>query len=285
MIAITGATGQLGRLVIARLLARGLPPSTLVAAVRQPERAADLAALGVQLRQADYDRPDTLATAFAGVDRLLLISSNEIGRREPQHRAVIEAARSAGVGLLAYTSLLHADSSPLGLAAEHRATEALIRASGLRHVLLRHGWYTENHLAGVPAALQHGALIGAAGTGRFSTASRADYAEAAAVVLMQADAGDRTLELAGDTAYTLAELAAEIARQTGRALPYVDMPPAAYEAALVAAGLPGPLAAMLADSDVGASRGGLFDGSGDLARLIGRPTTPMPVALAVALAT
>ncbi|MBP6901545.1 MAG: NAD(P)H-binding protein [Burkholderiaceae bacterium] len=284
MIAITGANGQLGRLVIQQLIARGLPATQIVAAVRSPAKAADLAALGVQLREADYNRPDTLAGAFGGVQRLLLISSSEIGQRLPQHRAVVDAARAAGVAQLVYTSLLHADSSPLGLAAEHRATEQLIADAGLRHVLLRNGWYTENYLASIAPALQHGAFIGSAGQGRIASATRADYAEAAAVVLTQPIGADRVLELAGDSAYTLAELAAELSRQSGKALPYVDLPQAEFEAALTGAGLPAPLAALLADSDAGAARGGLFDAGRALSTLIGRPSTPLAQAMAQALA-
>lgn len=284
MIAITGATGQLGRLVIQQLLARGVPATQIVAAVRSPSKAADLAALGVQVREADYNRPETLGSALDGVQRLLLISSSEIGQRLPQHRAVIAAAQAAGVDQLVYTSLLHADSSPLGLAAEHVATEALIRESGLRHAILRNGWYTENHLASIAPALQHGAFIGSAGEGRIASATRADYAEAAAVVLTQAAGDNRVLELAGDSGYTLAELAAELSRQSGKTVPYVNLPAADYQAALASAGLPAPLAALLADSDVGASRGGLDDGSRTLSTLIGRPTTPLASALAAALA-
>ena len=173
MIVITGANGQLGRLVVQQLLQCGVAPGQIVAAVRSPAKAADLAALGLQLREADYNRPETLDSAFAGATQLLLISSSEVGQRLPQHRAVVEAARRAGVAHLAYTSLLHADRSPLGLAAEHVATEALIAASGLPHTLLRNGWYTENYLASVPAALQHGAFIGSAGEGRIASAARA----------------------------------------------------------------------------------------------------------------
>ncbi|MBQ0933534.1 SDR family oxidoreductase [Ideonella sp. 4Y16] len=283
MYAVTGANGQLGRLVIRQLIARGVPPAQIAALVRRPAQAADLAALGVALREADYDRPDTLAAALAGVDRLLLISSSEVGRRAPQHQAVIDAARAAGVGFLAYTSLLHADRSPLGLAAEHVTTEAALRASGLPHALLRHGWYTENYLASLPPALQHGAFIGAAGEGRISSATRQDYAEADAAVLLAPPASGTVLELAGDEAYTLAEFAAELGRQSGRSLPYVNLPQAEFEAALAGAGLPAPLAALLADSDAGAAQGALFDGGRALSALIQRPTTPLAQAMAAAL--
>ncbi len=283
MIAITGATGQLGRLVIQNLL-KTVPASQLVAAVRSPDKAADLAALGVQVRQADYTRPATLEAAFQGVSKLLLISSSEVGHRAPQHAAVIAAAQQAGIQLLAYTSLLRADTSPLGLAAEHQETEAMLRASGLPHVLLRNGWYTENHAASVPAALQYGAVMGSVKDGRIASAARADYAAAAAAVLTRDGQAGQVYELAGDSAYTLAELAAEIAKQSGKAVVYNDLPEAAYAAALVQVGLPEGFAALLADSDVGASEGGLFDDGRQLSQLIGRPTTSMAEVVRASLA-
>lgn len=283
MIAITGATGQLGRLVIQNLL-KTVPAAQIVAAVRSPDKAADLAALGVQVRQADYAQPATLDAAFQGVDKLLLISSSEVGQRAPQHAAVIAAAQKAGVKLLAYTSILRADTSPLGLAAEHKETEAMLRASGLPHVLLRNGWYTENYAASVPAALQYGAVMGSAKDGRIASAARADYAAAAAAVLTQDGQAGQVYELAGDTAYTLSELAAEIATQSGKPVVYNDLPEAAYAAALVQVGLPEGFAALLADSDVGASKGGLFDDGRQLSRLIGRPTTPLAEVVKAALA-
>lgn len=282
VMAITGASGQLGRLVIESLLTRH-PAANIVAVVRDPAKVADLQARGVQVRVADYNQADALEAAFQGVHKLLLISSSEVGQRVPQHRNVITAAQRAGVGLVAYTSILHADRSPMGLATEHRETEALLRASGLPHVLLRNGWYTENYTASVPAALQYGAVLGCAGDGQISSAARADYAVAAATVLSQADQAGRVYELAGDEAYTLSELAVEIARQSGQPVVYRDLPEAAYEAALVQAGLPGFLAAMLAESDVGAAKGGLFDDSHELSRLIGRPTTPLAELVKAAL--
>ena len=282
MIAITGATGQLGRLVIQSLLRR-VPAAQLLAVVRNPAAAADLAELGVQVRQGDYDRPDTLVAAFQGVDQVLLISSNELGRRAPQHRTAIDAAQRSGVKLLAYTSVLHADQSPLGLAAEHRETEAYLRASGLPWVLLRNGWYTENYAASITPALQHGVFLGSAGTGRIASAARADYAAAAAAVLLQPDQAGRTYELAGDTAYTLAEFAQELARQAGKPVVYQDLPEAEYKGVLLAAGLPEGLAALLADSDAGAAKGGLFDQGRQLSGLIGRPTTPLAAVIAQAL--
>lgn len=226
--------------------------------------------------------PASSATSTSTPQRLVTCwsTSSEVGQRVPQHRAVIDAAQRAGVKLLAYTSLLHADVSPLGLAAEHQATEALLRASGLPHVILRNGWYTENYAASVPAALAHGVLLGSAGTGRIASAARADYAEAAAAVLTQDDQAGRVYELAGDTAYTLAELAAEITTQSGKEIAYKDLPEADYKAILLGAGLPEGLAALLADSDVGASKGGLFDDSRQLSQLIGRPTTRLATSIA-----
>ena len=283
MIVVTGATGQLGRLVIHSLLRR-VPADGIVAAVRHPDKAADLAALGVQVRQADYDRPATLAAALAGAERLLLISSSEIGKRVSQHQAVIDAARAQGVGLLAYTSLLHADTSRLGLATEHRQTEAAIAASGLPAVVLRNGWYTENYTGGIPAALAHGVLLGSAGQGRIASAARADYADAAAAVLLaDASPAGRVYELAGDQAYTLAGLAAEISRQSGKTVVYRDLPQAQYKAALEQAGLPGPVAEVISDSDAGAAQDALFDDSRQLSALIGRPTTPMAQTVAAQL--
>lgn len=284
MIVVTGASGQLGRLVIDALL-RTQPADSLVAAVRSPAKAADLAARGVQVRQADYSRPETLGPAFAGADKLLLISSSEIGQRAKQHQAVIDAAKATGVQLIAYTSLLHADVSPLGLAVEHRQTEAALAASGLPHVLLRNGWYSENYAMGLPGALARGTLYGAAGEGRIASASRQDYAEAAAAVLSAAapQAG-KVHELAGDASYTLAELVAESARQAGKPLAYQDLPEAAYRDALLQAGLPAPVAELLADSDAGAAKGGLFDDGHALSGLIGRATTPMAQTVAATLA-
>ncbi|AOW13032.1 NAD(P)-dependent oxidoreductase [Hydrogenophaga crassostreae] len=283
MIVITGATGQLGRLVIQNLL-KTTPAAHIVAAVRSPEKARDLAAQGVVVRQADYTQPASLVAAFQGAEKVLLISSSEVGQRLPQHQAVIEAAAKAGVKLVAYTSILHADTSPLGLADEHKATEALLTKSGLPHVLLRNGWYTENYVGSAPAAAAHGAVLGAAKDGRIASAARADYAAAAAAVLVAQDQAGKVYELAGDTSYTLTELATEIARQSGKPVAYQDMPQAASAEALASMGLPAGLAQMLAESDVGASKGGLFDDSKQLSQLIGRPTTPLAESVKQALA-
>lgn len=282
MIVVTGATGKLGRLAIEELLKR-TPPGALAAVVRTPEKAADLAARGVQIRQGDYARPETLVSALAGAEQVLFISSNEVGKRTAQHAAVVEAARRAAPRLLAYTSLLHADTSRMGLAAEHKATEAALRASGLPFVFLRNGWYLENYTENLAPALQHGAILGSAGSGRIAAATRADYAAAAAAVITGAGHEGKTYELAGDVAFTMAELAAEVSRQAGKPVAYRDLPEAEYAAALVAAGLPEPVAGMFADSDVGITRGELDDAGGDLRRLIGRPTTPLAAAIAAAL--
>ena len=284
MIAITGATGQLGRLVIQQLL-QTLPAEQLIAAVRSPEKATDLQALGVQVREADYSNPQTLQTAFAGVNKLLLISSSEVGQRAAQHANVIAAARDAGVALLVYTSILHADSSPLPLAEEHRATEQALAASGLPYTLLRNGWYTENYAASVPAALQFGVVLGAAGEGRIASAARADYAAAAAQVLLSDNQAGKVYELAGDDSYTLSEFAAAIAQISAKNVSYNDMSEADFTVALTQAGLPAPLATMLAESDTGASKGGLFDDSHSLSTLIGRPTTPYQEVIAAQLNT
>lgn len=280
---VTGATGQLGRLTL-NALRRLVPEATLVAAVRTPDKARDLADSGIEVRAADYDRPDTLAAAFAGVDRALLISSSEVGRRAPQHRAVIEAAKGAGVGLLAYTSLLRANTNPLELAAEHRETEADLHESGLPTVILRNGWYTENYAASIAPALAHGVFLGSAGDGRIASAARADYAEAAALVLAAPEAHKgKVYELAGDSAYTLTGFAAEVSRQAGKPAPYRDLPQAEYAAALLAAGLPEGFAQLLAESDAKAAQGALFDDGHQLSALIGRPTTPVARVIANAL--
>lgn len=282
MIVVTGASGQLGRLVIKFLLEK-IPASEIIAAVRNPEKAQDLAELGVKVRQADYNQPDTLAAAFEGAEKLLLISSSEIGQRAPQHLAVITAAKQAGVKAIAYTSLLKADTSPLALATEHLQTEQALQASGVPYAILRNGWYTENYAASIAAALAHKAFIGSAGYGKIASAARADYAAAAAAVLLNPIASSVIYELAGDDNYTLTEFAQEIAKQSGAALTYVNLPQAEFAAALVAAGLPKAFADLLADSDIGASKGGLFDGSRQLSKLINRPTTPYSAVIAATL--
>ena len=282
MIAITGATGQLGQLAIASLLKR-VPAQEIIAIARNPGKAKNLTALGVQVRQADYTQPVQWEAALAGVEKLLLISANDIGQRTAQHATVIKAAKRASVKLLVYTSILHAETSAIALAAEHRETEAAIRASGMPFVILRNGWYTENHTAGLKAALSMGAVHGCAGDGRFSTASRADFAAAAAAVLTANGHAGQVYELAGDTAYTLAQYASEVSRQTGKAIGYVNLPEADFKKALLGAGLPEPIAELLANADTAASKGTLFDDGHQLSKLIGRPTTPLSVSVKAAL--
>jgi len=282
MITVTGASGQLGHLVIEALL-KTTAAKDITAVVRTPAKAADLKALGVNIKEGDYTKPATLEAAFAGTDRLLLISSSEVGQRAPQHQNVIDAAKKAEVKLLAYTSILRADTTPLGLGEEHRATEAALAASGLPYVLLRNGWYTENYAASIPPALQYGVFMGAAGEGRIASAARADYAAAAAAVLTTDGHVGKTYELSGDDNYTLAEFATEIARQSGKEVKYQNMSEADFAAALKQAGLPDGLAAMLADSDAGAAEGGLFDDSKTLSSLTGKPTTPFSEVIAAAL--
>lgn len=281
MIAITGATGKLGQLVAAALLAK-VPAKDIAVLVRSPEKAAALAAQGVSVRQADYRNPQSLTDALHGVSKLLLISSNEVGQRLAQHQAVIEAAKSAGVTLLAYTSLLHADSSPLLLAAEHRATEAAIRASGIPFVFLRNGWYTENYTENFASALAHGVLIGSAQDGKIGAATRADYAAAAAAVLSEPGHQNKVYELAGDVPFTMTELAKELSARTGKTIPYQDLPPEQYRSILLGAGLPAPYAEIFVDADLGITQGALHDESHDLQRLIGRTTTPLAVSVAAA---
>lgn len=274
MIAITGATGQLGQQVFANLL-NTTAANQLVAIVRNPAKAEALSQKGVVVRQADYGDEAALTRALQGVDKLLIISSSEVGQRAPQHRNIINAAKAAGVKFIAYTSLLHADTSPLGLADEHVATEKMLADSGIPFALLRNGWYTENYLASAPAALEHGVFIGAAGEGKIASATRADYAAAAARVIAEDGHAGKVYELAGDHGWTLSELAAELAKQSGKNVVYQNLSQADFAAALKSVGLPAGLADMLADSDVGASKGGLFDDSHTLSKLIGRPSTPL----------
>ncbi len=280
MIVVTGATGHLGRLVIAMLLKKR-PASEIVAVVRNRDKAGDMASWGVQMRVADYNQPEAWDAALKGADKVLLISSSEVGQRVRQHRSVIDAAKRQGVKLFSYTSILHADTSPLKLAYEHKETEAMIRAAGIPYAFLRNSWYTENYTVGIPDVLARGAVYGCAGNGRIASAARADYAEAAANVLTAEDQAGRIYELAGDTAYTLAELAAEISRQSGRSIVYVNLAEAEYRSVLEKAGLPDAIAALYADSDTGISKGALFDGSRQLSRLINRPTTSLAESVAV----
>ncbi|WP_436873987.1 SDR family oxidoreductase [Kosakonia sacchari] len=272
MIALTGATGQLGQFVVEDLL-KTVVAKEIVAIVRNPAKAEALSKQGVLVRQADYGDQAALTQALAGVNKLLLISSSEVGQRTAQHRNVINAAKAAGVKFIAYTSLLHADKSPLGLHVEHVETEKMLADSGIPYTLLRNGWYSENYLASAPAALAHGVFIGAAGDGKIASATRADYAAAAARVISEEGHAGKVYELAGDRGWTLTELAALLSKASGKNVVYQNLSEADFAAALKGAGLPDWLATMLADSDAGAAKGGLFDDSKTLSKLIGRPTT------------
>lgn len=283
MIAITGATGNLGRLVVDDLLDREVSASEIVAAVRSPGDAFDLADRGVEVRKADYTEPDTLDTAFDGIDRLLLISSPAVGERLAHHQNVVDAAAANDVGGLAYTSMLRAETSPLQLATEHEATEEYIRASNLPFTILRNGWYIENYTEQLEQALDQGAFIGCAGSGRISAATRADYAAAAASVLTTEGHEGEIYELGGDEAFTMDELAAVVTEQSGTKVVYRDLPPEDYKQALVDAGLPDAQAAVFADADQGIAEGHLYTESDDLHHLIGRSTTPLDEAVADAL--
>ncbi|MBX9397248.1 SDR family oxidoreductase [Streptomyces sp. TRM72054] len=285
MITVTGATGHLGRLVIEDLLARGVAAGDIVAAVRTPDKAGDLADRGVIVREADYTRPETLTTAFAGTDRLLLVSSDDIGLRVQQHLNAIDAAAKAGVRLVAYTSLLRADTSGMILAAEHVATEQALAESGLPHTLLRNGWYVENYTSMLSIALEHGALVRSTGQGRISGTARADYAGAAAAVLTGEGHAGAVYELAGDTAFTLTELATIVTDISGTTVTYQDLPPEQFAAMLVGVGVPDGIAKALADSDLAVKRGALYSDSTDLTRLLGRPTTTPTEVVRAALAS
>ncbi|WP_019888652.1 SDR family oxidoreductase [Streptomyces purpureus] len=283
-IVVTGATGQLGRLVIDELLAT-VPAHRVAAVVRNKEKAADLAGRGVELRVADYSRPETLADAFEAGDRVLLISGSEVGQRVAQHAAVIAAATAAGVAQLAYTGILGGPEADFRLADEHKETERLILESGLPYTFLRNGWYTENYTEHLAPVLQHGAVVASAGEGRVASAPRADYAAAAAAALTGEGHLHQVYELSGDTAWSFAEYAAEVARLSGKEIAYQDVPAETHLSMLTGAGVPEAFAEILVDVDAAVRRGALARRSGDLARLIGRPTTPVAETIEAALRT
>ena len=278
-IAVTGATGQLGRLVVEQLKSR-TSADNIVALVRTPEKALDL---GVNARDFDYNQTEGLEEALNGVDTLLLISGSEVGQRATQHSNVIEAAKKAGIKWIVYTSLLHADTSTLSLAGEHLATEKMLKESGVEHTILRNGWYTENYTGSIDGALAGGAFIGSAGDGKISSAARADFAAAAAVVLSDESHKGKVYELAGDDSYTLSDLAEEISKQTGKDIPYKNLAEADYASALKSFGIPEAFAEAIVSWDVSASKGDLFDDSKQLSKLIGRATTPMAETVKVTL--
>ena len=284
MITVTAATGHYGRLVIEELLKRGVPAGDIVAAVRDPHKAAGLAERGVQVREADYDRPETLVPAFTGAGKLLLIPSPVFGQRYPQMQRAITAAAEAGVGLIAYAGFVNTGTSTLQLGVEHKQAEAAIRASGLPFVMLRNGAYTEMYTGTLGPALEHGAILGSAGDGKLSAATRADLAEAAAAVLAGDGHQGRVYELGG-TAFTMADLAAEVSRQTGQHIVYQDMPVEDYARALTAADIPESFAGLLADTSLAIAHGDWYTDSTNLHQLIGRPSTSLADAVAAALKT
>jgi len=270
-IGVTGSTGQLGRIVLEELKKRGAGDQ-VIALARSVEKAADL---GLEAREFDYNNPETLSKSLKGIDRLLLISSSEVGKRAVQHRNVISAAKEAGVKWIIYTSLLRADQSSLSLAGEHLETEKLLKESGIAYTILRNGWYNENYAGSIPGALGAGSFLGSAGDGKISSAARADFAEAAATVLLDESHQGKVYELAGDRAYTLESLAEEISKQSGKQIPYTNLPAEEYAKILTQIGLPEGLALAIAGWDVSASIGDLFEDGKTLSQLIGRPTTPM----------
>ncbi|GAB4102583.1 SDR family oxidoreductase [Micromonospora taraxaci] len=281
--AVTGATGRLGRLVIGQLLDSGVPAAEIAAVVRSPEKAADLAARGVEIRKANYDDPSTLPGAVAGVRRLLLISGDTPGQRVPQHTAVIDAAKLAGVERLVYTSILKADTTTNPLAPEHKATEEVLAASGLTYTVLRNGWYTENYTDQLPQYLGSGTILGATGGSKISAATRADYAAAAVAALTREEAGNAVYELGG-TSFTFDELAEAVTEVTGTPIAHRDLSAAELASALENVGLDAGTAGFVAALDHSIAIGELVTDSDDLSRLIGRPSTPLRDAIRAAQA-
>ncbi|MET7569626.1 NAD(P)H-binding protein [Streptomyces sp. NPDC005492] len=280
-IVVTGATGHLGRLVVEQLLEK-VPADQVTAVVRTPEKAADFADRGAKIVVADYNAPETFDGVFAAGDKVLLISGNEFDKgRVEQHKVVIAAAKAAGVALLAYTSA--PGSLTAALADDHRGTEEALLASGLPYALLRNGWYNENYTEQLAPVLEHNAVVAAAGDGRISSAARADYAAAAVAVLTGEGHENQTYELGGDEAWSVAEYAAELSRQTGKEIAYNNVPGEVLVGILTGAGVPEPLAVILAGVDASIEKGELVIATGDLSRLSGRPTTPISESIAVAL--
>ena len=273
-IGVTGASGQLGHLVVQDLLEK-CAATDIVAIVRDPAKAADLAAAGVEIRVANYDDRASLDAAVIGLDKLLLISSSEVGRRFPQHKNVIDAAKAAGVKHVVYTSAPKATTSALILAPEHKATEEYLASSGVDYTVLRNNWYTENYARTMQTARDTGTLVTAAGEGRVASATRADYAEGAAAVLIGEGHEGKVYEFSGDRAWDFRELAAAIAEATGTACSYEPCEPAALVAAMKAAGMDEGTASFVAGLDSNIAAGTLAEACPDLARILGRPTTPL----------
>lgn len=274
-IAVTGASGQLGQLVISQLLER-TEAKNIVALVRNPEKLSDLSSKGIEVRAFDYaHNADELSIQLAGVDKLLLISSSEIGQRTTQHQNVINAAKLAHVKFVAYTSLLKADTSPLLLAQEHVETEQYLKTSDIPYTLLRNNWYSENYAMGLAQAVEQGKIFGATHHGKIASASRLDYATAAGVVLTQEGHENKVYELAGDTSYTLDDVAKWVTEISKKEVTYNDLSEEEYKALLIQVGLPEGFASILANSDDGVFKDALYSDSKDLHKLIGRATTSM----------
>ena len=277
--AVTGATGQLGQLVVEQLKKR-IANEEIVALARNLEKASGL---GVEVREFDYTKPEIMVESLKGIDHLLLISGSEFGQRAAQHTNVINAAKKAGVKWIVYTSLLRADTTGINIAGEHLASEKTLKESGIAYTILRNGWYSENYTMSIPGAIKGGAFLGSAKDGKISSAPRADYAEAAAVVLSDEGYKGKTFELAGDSSYTLSDLASEVSKQSGTSIPYKDIPEQEYANILKNIGLPEGFAYALASWDVSASKGDLYCDTNDLTRILGRPTTPIAESVKVAL--
>ncbi|WP_413581903.1 SDR family oxidoreductase [Bdellovibrio sp. HCB288] len=282
MIAVTGATGHLGALAITELLDKGTKANQIVAVVRNKGKAQNLVSKGIDVREAEYGNAESLAKAFQGVEKLLFISGSEVGQRTPQHTNIMKAAQTAGVKFIAYTSILNADGSHLLLAKEHQFTEKMIKDSGIPYAFLRNGWYIENYTEQLDGALKNGAVVGSAGEGKFSPATRSDYAAAAVKVITEKATGKTVYELGGDST-TMQEYVAQVSKLSGKKIEYKNMPAGEYTKLLMSFGLPPQFAEALADSDVGISKGELFTKSDDLKKLLGRPLTSLESAIKKAL--
>lgn len=283
MILVTGASGKLGKLAIASLIQRGIKPDEIIATVREPEKAYYLIEMGVNIRYADYDYPETFSNIMSEVDSVVLISSSQLGKRVKQHMTVIDAAKKASIKHIVYTSLLHADSSSLGIAKEHVETEQAIYGSGIPYTILRNGWYSENYTDQIKSSFSQGVIMGCAGSGRLSTASRADYAEAIATVLTSKHHEGKIYELAGDQSFTLSEYASNLSFLSGKQISYQNFSKEVYRDTLIHYGLPEDIAELLSDSEYGASKGELYESSQTLSKLIDRDTTPIQKSIKDAL--
>lgn len=283
-VVVTGATGHLGRLIVESLISRGVEPGEIIATGRQIAKIDDLADRGVKVAKIDYLDAASLAAAFAGADTLMLVSASEPGSRVAQHAAAIEAARAAGISRIVYTSAPHADTSALVLAPEHKATEEVIRSSDLAFTILRNGWYTENYVRTLEQARETGEIVASVGDGRVASASRIDFADAAAAVIVGDGHENATYELTGDVAWTFSDFAAAGQEILGRQVVYRPVSSEEHVGILTAAGLPDGTAQFVVDLDGNIRDGVLSETSGELARLIGRPTTPLVDGLRAALA-